>query len=367
MKKLFLVLLSFGLFLSGQAQKTTVVKFDNVEHDFGEIKEENGPVTFEFTFKNVGQEPFIISKVESSCHCTTPSYSTEPVKPGKTGFIKASYDPKNTDGEFNKLITVTGNTNQGPFYLTIKGVTIPRPHTILDDYPAEMGNLRFPVNHILIGDLGTDQLDTGFIKIYNESNKRIKLLSLKAPDHIWTKSLPITLDPKQIIQIPFMYSAYRKNDLGYVFDRVQLMTDDDKIPEKELVIVANIQKVYNKYSPAQMENAPKIVFDTLEHDFGTIKDGDVVNYEFKFKNAGKDALVIYDVKTSCGCTATTLGNDKLASGELSGIKVQFNSKEKNGMNEKTITVFSNDPNNAQVFLTIKAMVVITSKSLQQPK
>lgn len=116
-----------------------------------------------------------------------------------------------------------------------------------------------------------------------------------------------------------------------------------------------------------MQNAPKIVFDTLEHDFGTIKDGDVVNYDFKFKNNGKDVLVIYEVKSSCGCTATTIGNEKLNSGESSVIKVQFNSKDKSGMNEKTITVFSNDPNNAQVFLTIKAMVVITSKSLQKPK
>jgi hypothetical protein len=366
MKKLFLIIGLFGLYLSGQTQ-TTVVKFNNTVHDFGEVREENGPVTYEFSFQNVGQEPFVISKVETSCNCTTPSYSKEPVKPGKMGFIKASFDPKNTTGEFNKTITVTGNTNQGLLNLTLKGVTVPRPRTILDDFPAEMGSLRFPVNHFLIGDIGTDQLDTGYIKVYNQSNKKVRLLSIKAPDHIWTKVLPITLDPKKTIEIPFMYSAYRKNDLGYVFDRIQLVTDDDVLPEKELVIVANIQKVYNKFSPEQMKNAPKIVFDTLEHDFGTIRDGDVVNYEFKFKNAGKDILVIYDVKSSCGCTATTLGKEKLASGESSVIKVQFNSKGKNGLNEKTVTVSSNDPNNSEVFLTIKSMVVITSKAFQQPK
>lgn len=367
MKKLFLVITLAGLFISSNAQNNTVVKFDKTDHNFGEIREENGPVTYEFTFQNVGQEPFVISKVEASCNCTTPSYSKEPVKPGKMGFIKASYDPKNTTGEFNKSISVYGNTNQGTIYLIITGTTVPRPRTLLDDFPAEMGSLRFPVNHFLIGDLGTNQLDTGFIKVYNQSAKRIKILSLRAPDHIWTKMLPLTLDPKQIVEIPFMYSAFRKNDLGYLFDRIQLITDDVVMPEKELVIVANIQKVYNKYSPEQMLNAPKIMFDTLEHDFGTIKDGDVVTYEFKFKNGGKDALVINEVKTSCGCTATTIGNEKITSGETSVVKVQFNSKGKSGVNENTITVYSNDPENAQVFLTIKAMVIITSKSFQQPK
>ena len=188
---------------------------------------------------------------------------------------------------------------------------------------------------------------------------------MKSPDHIWTKSVPVSIDPKQVLQIPFMYSAYRKNELGYVFDRIQLVTDDDQMPEKELIVVANIKKVYNKLSPEQMKTAPKIVFDSTEHDFGTIKEGDVVNYEFKFKNTGIDPLIIYNVKSSCGCTTTIPGNDKLKSGEESTIKVQFNSKGKNGMYEVTITVTSNDPKNSDMFLTITSMIVITSKSIQQ--
>ena len=44
----------------------------------------------------------------------------------------------------------------------------------------------------------------------------------------------------------------------------------------------------------------------------------------------------------------------------------FQTKDKNGLNEKYITVYSNDPENKEVVLTIKAMVVITSKSIQQP-
>lgn len=366
MKKLLLAITLLGTFLSGQAQQTTVVQFDKTEHNFGAIKEVNGPVTCEFTFRNMGQEPFIISSVEASCGCTTPSYSKDPVKPGKYGFIKAIYDPKNTEGDFNKLITVVGNTNQGPFYLTIKGNTMARPRTILDEYPALMGNLRFPVNHIVLGDLGTRQLDTAYIKIYNPSAKNIRLLRMKGPDHIWTKMLPVTIDSKQVLQIPFMFSAYRKNELGYVFDRIQLITDDDQMPEKELIIVANIKIAYNKQSPEQMVNAPKIVFDTLEHDFGTIREGDVVTYEFKVKNTGIDPLIIYNVKSSCGCTTTIAGMDKLNSGQESTIKVQFNSKGKNGKYEGTITVNSSDPNNTDMFLTISAMVVITSKSTQQP-
>jgi hypothetical protein len=356
-------ILAFSLFCKTvAAQDHTQVVFDKTVHDFGDIKEQDGPVTCEFIFKNTGQETFVIASVESSCGCTTPAYTKDPVKPGRTGFVKATFDPTNYNGVFEKLITVKGNTNQGPIYLNIKGTIIPRPRTILDDYPAQLGSLRFPVNHIVLGDIFSDQVDTGFIKIYNAGAQKIQIKSIKSPDHIWTKSLPVSVEPKEKIEFPFYYSAYRKNDIGYLFDRILLVTDDGQMPEKELVIVANIQKNYAKMPHELGKNAPVIKFSETEHDFGNIKEDEVVSYVFKIKNEGIDPLVIYDIKSSCGCTASTLGNDKISGGDSSSIKVTFNSKQKNGFNEKTLTVFSNDPVNPQVFLTIKAMVFITSGS-----
>ena len=92
--------------------------FENEVHDFGTIPE--GPAAdYEFKFKNTGKEPINLQTVNASCGCTTPSWSKEPVLPGKTGTVKASYATERRPGGFTKSITVVSNA--GTKVLTIKG------------------------------------------------------------------------------------------------------------------------------------------------------------------------------------------------------------------------------------------------------
>lgn len=98
--------------------------FTNETHDFGTVPE--GPAAeHEFKFKNTGREPLILQTVNASCGCTTPSWSKEPVLPGKTGTIKASFATEKRPGGFTKSITVVSNA--GTKVLTIKGNVEPAP------------------------------------------------------------------------------------------------------------------------------------------------------------------------------------------------------------------------------------------------
>ena len=100
--------------------------FDNEAHDFGTIPE--GPAAeHEFKFVNKGKEPIILQQVSASCGCTTPSYSKEPVLPGKTGTVKASYATQGRPDGFTKSITVISNA--GTKVLTIKGTVEKAPES----------------------------------------------------------------------------------------------------------------------------------------------------------------------------------------------------------------------------------------------
>ncbi|RYE23539.1 MAG: DUF1573 domain-containing protein [Sphingobacteriales bacterium] len=100
--------------------------FKTEVHDFGTIAE--GPAAdYEFTFTNTGKEPILIQHVQASCGCTTPSYSKDPVLPGKQGSIKASYNTAGRPNAFTKTITVTSNA--GNKVLTIKGVVEKAPES----------------------------------------------------------------------------------------------------------------------------------------------------------------------------------------------------------------------------------------------
>lgn len=95
--------------------------------------------------------------------------------------------------------------------------------------------------------------------------------------------------------------------------------------------------------------APKLQFTETAHDFGKVPQGPQIQYNFKFKNNGNAPLTIEKVQTSCGCTGATVGDKKeYAKGEEGQILVTFNTQGREGFQEKTLVVYSNDPENEKV-------------------
>jgi len=127
MKKLFLfasvVLLSAGL--SAQAQQATqkkaedVVKFKELTHDFGKIKQ-GSPVTYDFAFTNISDAPVIIESATPSCGCTTPVKPEGAIQKGKDDKITAGFNAA-AAGPFNKSITIKVAGIDLPVQLKIVG------------------------------------------------------------------------------------------------------------------------------------------------------------------------------------------------------------------------------------------------------
>lgn len=104
-------------------------------------------------------------------------------------------------------------------------------------------------------------------------------------------------------------------------------------------------------------NAPSFKFEKEEYNFGTIKQGEIVNYEFKFKNVGKEPLIISEAHGSCGCTVPNYPKEPIKPGESAVIKVTFNSAGKSAMQDKTVTLTSN-AKEGQKILHLKGTVEV---------
>lgn len=98
-----------------------------------------------------------------------------------------------------------------------------------------------------------------------------------------------------------------------------------------------------------------LTFADTVHDFGRIKDGEVLSYDFEFVNTGKKEIIINEAKASCGCTVPVYPQYPIAPGKKEIIKVTFNSQGKKGNNEKGVTIQTNG-NPAVYTLIIKAQV-----------
>lgn len=113
-------------------------------------------------------------------------------------------------------------------------------------------------------------------------------------------------------------------------------------------------------SPAsQMQanpNLPVMTFSEVSHDFGTINEGDKVETTFEFTNTGGSDLMIQDARGSCGCTVPEYPkNTPIAPGDSGKIVVNFDSNNKPGMQQKTVTLTTNT-GKIREMLRIKAMV-----------
>ena len=96
-------------------------------HEFGNVKENGGPVNYDFKFVNTGDSPLVILSAIASCGCTTPTYPEKPVQPGDTATINVRYNPKGRPGEFNKTVVVKSNaTKDSRSRVRIKGFVLPQ-------------------------------------------------------------------------------------------------------------------------------------------------------------------------------------------------------------------------------------------------
>jgi hypothetical protein len=128
------------------------------------------------------------------------------------------------------------------------------------------------------------------------------------------------------------FSHAVSNDLS---DEMAIPTTDGKVDEKKMA---------------------KIEFEEKVFDFGKVKEGKIVEHNFKFKNTGtKDLLLLYH-QTTCGCTVPEFSKEPYSPGKSGEIKIIFDTKGKKLSQTKKIKIFANTyPNMTE--LTIQVYVI----------
>ncbi len=135
---------------------------------------------------------------------------------------------------------------------------------------------------------------------------------------------------------------------------ITIKTNDPEKPEIRFkftgVVVDPGQKTGN------LTDKPIMYFSQTQHDFGKVQEGDTVKYTFNFANKGNAALNIRNIKTSCGCTAALVSSEKIDPGKEGTLNVSLDTSHRTGKMSRRVTVYSNDPTNPDLVLTIFADV-----------
>ncbi len=358
MKKIIFsaIITAFTLSAYGLQDKPAV-DFKEKIHDFGEIREDGGTVTHSFNFANTGGQPLIIHNVRASCGCTSPDWTRQPIQPDKTGFVKATFDPRNRPGNFNKSIVVTTNGAEPTVVLRITGKVVARERGIEDIYPREIGNIRLKSSHLSFTRIAPREVKTESLDVFNSSDNPVTIEFERVPTHLTIKSVPKTIASGKEGKIVATYDASGKDDWGFVVDQVYLNMNGESNRQNRLSISATIEEDYSEWSEKEMENAPVIEIEDRVFDFGEIKQGEKVSHDFKLTNTGKSNLILRKIRASCGCTAIQPEKTVIAPGESTKVVSEFNSRGMSGRQNKSVTIYSNDPKKSTLLLRLSGTVV----------
>lgn len=161
------------------------------------------------------------------------------------------------------------------------------------------------------------------------------------------------LNPGEATSIKVDFNSAGRKGLQKKY--VYVFSNDIDQPRLRLEFSANI--IPRSEKDAALKNAPRIVLSKTQHNFGSVKEGSIVELDIIVKNNGMSNLEIGDIKTSCGCTAVLLRKKTLGPGMSGDLKIELDTSNRNGTITRTVTINSNDPVNPKMTVTLMINIV----------
>lgn len=344
MKKLIFLLLTMIPFIAF-SQKAKI-QFETTSHNFGTIGENAGLATYEFSYKNTGDVPLILTNVRAGCGCTTPEWDRQPVAPNATGKVKVSYNPKNRPGPFVKSITVNTNGDPTVLSLTIRGDVTKKPVDPYAAYTYAIGDLKLTSNNLNLGNINNTQTVEKVIEYINTGNDPITLNVLPDNRCISVTVAPTSLQKGEKGKIQVRYNAAEKKDWGFVSNKLNIKTSQGN--EGAVAIVANITEDFTAYQGNNSANAPVASFSEKETDLGALAKNEVKKHEFYIENTGKSDLIIRKIKTSDNSVTVTPAKTIIKPEKKVKVTVSLKTDDQPGKKTKIVSFTLNDPQNTIV-------------------
>lgn len=144
------------------AEGAEAMRFKHTQVDAGQIGEDDAPAGFTFRWRNMGNTPLVITRVQTTCGCAVATYGRQPVSSGGEGTVTVTYHPKGHPGSFDRRIFVyTQLSDKMPTaILHLTGAVVASERTD-DDYPYAMGMLRLKQQAVRFdaGNAGSERIE----------------------------------------------------------------------------------------------------------------------------------------------------------------------------------------------------------------
>ncbi|MDR0394468.1 MAG: DUF1573 domain-containing protein [Tannerella sp.] len=356
--KIFSAFLMLGCIISAQAQDTSqkpVFSPTETTYDFGTIGETDGYAEHIFNFKNAGDAPLVINRIQASCGCTKPEWTQQPVEPGKDGVIIITFNPRGRIGNFHKTATVYTNEENGykRHKLTITGVVVEKPSDPHVFFADTIGGIGITEKDLVYKSILPSATNRDILYIKNYHPETVYFTWENIPGYIFVKS-PDSLKADWPGEVSVIIDGTKTAEKrGRIKDALKwtVKNREGKILGSEnITVTGNYVDDFSKLSPLQNVNSPhleiknpQLLFDNIKGKF--LGFGGTAVREFLLTNTGKSDLTLHSV----GSDDHRIHLPKLAgkiikAGESLAVKATVKAKEVDTEAINTdIYVVCNDP------------------------
>ncbi len=345
---LFVILISLSIlpqrYVQAQNVFESIVSFDKVVHDFGDILLSDGSQKCTFTFKNVGPEPIVVHNVLTSCGCTEPEWTKAPVRSGESGTIDVTFTNDQGPYPFNKSITVYVSGLSKPVVLRLKGVAHDKAKSLSELFPVAAGVIGFHDAVVSIGQIEQGLARSIEIEIANTSSREAKVSFSDCTPGLTVAIAENTIAPKSKARVVCVVDtkATDGEKWGHTPFTFTTTVNGQKY-EKVITIEALIKENFTDLTEGQRRAAALPQFESSSVDFGKVKAGQQLETVFEVKNIGREPLRIYKVDVPVSSIGVSFPEAELPQGEEAELKVSVKAEDKSGEQMHILTLITNSP------------------------
>ncbi len=347
---LFVVIISSSI-VRGQNSGDGIIEFNKMVHDFGDISLSSGKQNYTFTFKNIGKQPIVINTVISSCGCTTPVWTKNPIKPGEFGKIDVTFLNDQGPYPFDKSLTVYVSGMNRPVILRIKGVVHEKAKSLNQLFPKKIGRLSFRTNFIDIGLIAQGESRNDVMEVANTSGSPIEVGFYNLTPGLNIISIPKVISPGKKGELQITVNTSGTKNWGTTQFTAELMINNSKVLGEKIIVQSRILDNFSNLSQEEKSQSALPMANNSSFNFGVVKGGEVVTRTFEVKNLGQRDLVIYKAEFN-EKGATTKFNSPVKPGQTCKVEVLINTKGFEGDKTFQITLITNSPTRPVVNLLV---------------
>lgn len=339
-----------------QTKFAGVVSVDKTVHDWGDVTVKDGPLDCTFTLTNISDGPVVIRSVTSSCGCTGVVWTREPISPGQSGTVKATYSNDEGPYAFDKVLTVSVEGVRKPLILHLRGVVHPKKLPLKETYPVQFDALGFRDSLIKVGNLSQGEVKSAEVRVANVGKKPITVSFSDVSPFLSFTPAELRIDGNSTATLGITVQADRSLWGENIYTASPVV--NGRKQEGRMTFKATTRENFDTWTPEQLRNAPVAQYEgSVVPD--PVKAGTPITAKFEIANKGKSPLKIYKVDAGDGSIRVKSAPASIKTGGKGSIEIMIDTSDKKPDSEYLgiVTLYTNDPSHGIIHLYIDAIIL----------